>query len=116
MNVKEMLEEIPKRWPSAMLKTKWDTGPGNYCLVTLDNGWGVGIGYDERNYSSTRIDHLKDPLACVLVEVAVYEPSGKWYITEVMSVDPTGKSGVLSWVNSETVFEVLEYISQKEGE
>lgn len=108
--------EIAKRWPTASLRTEWDTEPRHYCLVTLDNGWGAGIGYDKTHYSSTRLDNLADPTAAYVVEIAIFRPSGRWYISEGMSADPAGKSGILAWVDSETVFQILAFIAQKEGE
>jgi hypothetical protein len=117
MNVREMLVEIPKRWPSALVRSDWGEGPFDYTLVTLENNWRVGFGYGDSNYCSRRwcLSPEIDPMDVTEVEVAIWRPSGEWYLSENMDACTETKTGYLPWQTSEQVFAILDYISRMEG-
>jgi len=106
MNVKEMLEEIPKRWPSATLISEWGRPPYEYFLVDLENKWMVGVGYGHIHYSNSR-DLVQDLKSATTVEIGMFTPDGAWYRSEDMEDDVRG------WQTSEQLFEIIDYISKK---
>lgn len=118
MNVRQMLEEIPKRYPDATLQTEGWSGPKYYFLVTFSSGWGVGAGYDYNHYADTKVYQLSNPPDSTTVEIAMFQPNGKWYVVEGMDTSESydgSPHGYLAWQNSEKLFEILDYISKMEG-
>ena len=118
MNVAQLLEEIPKRYPSATVKSEFEYPPYDYFRVTLENGWTIGCGYGEGHYSSNRIQGHFNPKEATSFEVAILTETGEWFLSEGMdiSVGPKVSSGVLGWVDSDHLFQIIEYISAKRRE
>lgn len=114
MNVREMLEEIPRRYPRAKLREGFPEPPFRYFQVTFENNWLIGVGYDDVHYSSSRLGIHSNPLESTQVEVVIFKPNGDWYIAEGMNVVPGRHIGVLPFQDSDQLFRILDYIERKE--
>lgn len=115
MNVQQMLPEIRKKYPSARIVDNFESAPYDLTQVILENGWKISLGYGKKHSCDTSRGDLEDPAESATVEVAIYYPSGRWYIPEGASVGHRDTTAVLSWQDSEQVFRILEYISAHEG-
>jgi hypothetical protein len=133
MNVREMLEEIPKRFPSVAVvgPAEPDRSPDwNWFRVELENGWIISCGYGRANYCDNRVEKRASSLDSETVEIAIFTADHEWYIAEGMSiveleqdfeledgitVTQVSKSGVLGWQTADQLFRIIEYISTMSG-
>lgn len=115
MNVKQMLPKIRDMYPLAKIVDEFETKPFEVIQVVLENGWTVGLGYGRSHYCDNRFQNVEDPAETTTVEIAIFYPSGKWYVPEGAAVGAADETGVLGWQDSEQVFKILEYISGHEG-
>lgn len=126
MNVQEMMETIPERYPEAKLITEWEGEKFDLFQVKLPNGWMISAGYSIGHYcdnsrrfveavrSSGESRKTFELIDLETVEIAIFTPSNEWYIAEGMDVSSDGRTAVLGWQNSEQLFRIIDYISKKE--
>lgn len=120
MNVREMLEEIPRRYPQHRLLTPnpRDLSPDvNWFKLHLENSWSISCTYGRLSYSDGRFRVDGDSQNSTSVEIAIFtpDPNGDWFIAEGMVVseyEGEPKSGVLTWQTSNQLFAVIDYVAQ----
>lgn len=121
MNVREMIEEIPIRYPQhkLVLPPDEERSPDvNWFKMVLTNGWSLSITYGRRSFSDNEFVYEKDSKDSKSVEIAIFtpDPEGDFFITEGMMnltlrIDGT-YSGVLGYQSSEQLFAVIDYVAQ----
>lgn len=117
MNVRQMLEEIPKRHPNYRLQISDDrTVDSDWFRLYIPNGWLISVGYGRTKYCDNRMGILDNSKDAMMVEIAIFDNNNNWYIPEgaenvVEHADGT-RSGVLGWQTSDQLFRVIDYISE----
>lgn len=114
MNLQEMLDEIPKRYPTARLFLAHGNWPMGMYAITLDNEWVISMSTGSSSASDRKMAKNHTTEETQLVELAIFTPTDDWYLAEGMEVSSDGISGVLGWQTSEQVFRIIDYISKKE--
>lgn len=114
LTVQEILSLLEVEYPEAPIDNVSYGNRLEVSQITFKNGWTVSLSYGRSSYSEGRLLPLDKLLEGTTVEIAIFTPLSDWYLVEGMYVYPGAKTGVLAWQDSEKVFRILDYISQKE--
>lgn len=117
MNVREMLEEIPRRYPQIEIEEEKDyDGSWTWFRLKFPSGWLISCGYGRNHCCDTRLFKQAEHKDSETVEIAIFRPNGDWYVAEgmgnIVEYSDGTKSGVFGWKTDEELFEIIDYLSQ----
>lgn len=121
MTVRQMLVEIPRRYPTIELILDGETeiSSWRWFRIHFPNKWRLSCGYGAGHYADYRSQENVDHQSSTTVEVAIFSDKEEWYvvegmdnITEYEEDDGTKtRTGVFGWVDWKRLCSIIDYVS-----